>query len=201
MMEDIPGDYEGIASDSGRSTVDLVQATVPIIVPVLKAIHFESNLMYDGTIDRSFEQITWEDLTHISLDSISLLPEEYRAILHASHKLKSFIIVRPGEGVGAPGLPAPTGMVKPQQLNTLHLINCKKDMRPFLFAATVDLGTVKELVLSSSPGTLQTMQANDMGVNWTGIRTLKLSNTFGGQFIQDCGMRLSGDSTFEVIPM
>ncbi|KAJ3787909.1 hypothetical protein GGU10DRAFT_347561 [Lentinula aff. detonsa] len=199
MMEDIHGDYEEIASDSGRLTVDLVQDTIPIIVPVLKAIHFESNMLNGGTMDRSFEQLTWEDLTHISLDSVLLLLQEYRAILHASHKLKSFIIVRPGEGVGVPGLPVPSGLVKPQQLNTLHLINCKVDMRPFLSAATVDLGTVKELVVSSSPGTLQTMQANDMGVNWTGIRTLRLSNTFGGQFIQDCGRRLSGDSTFEVI--
>ncbi|KAJ3746088.1 hypothetical protein DFH05DRAFT_909942 [Lentinula detonsa] len=200
-IEDIPGDYEEIGSDSRRSAVDLAQARAPIIVPVLKAIYFESNLIHGGTIGRSFEQITWEDLTHISLNSISLLGQEYIAILHASHKLKSFIIVRPGEGIGAPGLPAPTGLVKPQHLNTLHLINCRKDMRPFLSAATVDLGTVKELVVSSCPGTLQTMQANDMGVNWTGIRTLKLSNTFDRQFIEDCRRRLPGASTIEVIPM
>ncbi|KAJ3793858.1 hypothetical protein GGU11DRAFT_748527 [Lentinula aff. detonsa] len=201
MMDDIHGDFEEILSDSGRSAVDLAQVTVPIIVPVLKAIHFESNMLNGGTMDRSFEQISWEGLTHISLDSISLLPEEYRAILDVSLKLKSFIIVRPGEGYGFPRLPVPTGLVSPKQLETLHLISCKEDMRPFLSAATVDLGTVKELVVSSCPGTLQTMQANDMGVNWTGIRTLKLSNTFGKQFIQDCRRRLSGASTFEVIPM
>ncbi|KAJ3793855.1 hypothetical protein GGU11DRAFT_798258 [Lentinula aff. detonsa] len=33
MMEDIHGDYEEIASDSGRLTVDLIQDTVLIIVP------------------------------------------------------------------------------------------------------------------------------------------------------------------------
>ncbi|KAJ3994858.1 hypothetical protein F5050DRAFT_1771150 [Lentinula boryana] len=58
MMEDIAEDYEEIARDSGRFVVDLSQATASIIVPVLKAIHFESNLMHGDTIDRSFEQIT-----------------------------------------------------------------------------------------------------------------------------------------------
>ncbi|KAJ3981563.1 hypothetical protein F5890DRAFT_1615139 [Lentinula detonsa] len=199
--EDIAGDFEEIESDSRQSVVDLAQNITPIIVPILKAIYLESNLLNGGTIHREFGRITWVDLTHISLKSVSLLPEEYKAILDVSHKLKSFIIVRPGEGDGEPGLPVPTGLVKPKQLDTLHLINCKEDMRPFLSAATVDLGTVKELVVSSCRGTPQTIQANNMGVNWTGICTFKVSNTFDRQFIQDCRRRLSGASTFEVIPM
>ncbi|KAJ3997389.1 hypothetical protein F5050DRAFT_1752789, partial [Lentinula boryana] len=58
MMDDIHGEFEEMPSDSGRSAVDLAQVTAPIIVPVLKAIHFESSMLNGGTMDRSFEQIT-----------------------------------------------------------------------------------------------------------------------------------------------
>ncbi|KAJ3997372.1 hypothetical protein F5050DRAFT_1711354 [Lentinula boryana] len=183
-------------------SVDLAQVRVFIIVPILKAISFGSNSLYGGVYHSPFygdtKNFTWDSLTCVSLFSVQIFARDYRAILEASPNLRTMKINRPGEGDGGPELQEPDEVVRANRLKTLHLTNCKVDVRDFLSASVVDLPEVTELVLSCHE-TKQSFKAHEMGVKWEGIHILKLSNTFGGQFIHDCEARLSTNSMLEII--
>ncbi|KAJ3773031.1 hypothetical protein FB446DRAFT_845093 [Lentinula raphanica] len=174
-----------------RSAVDLAQAKIPILIPILESVSFESNLESNGVIHDPFfrKTIVWDKLTYISLKKVKIFARDYRYILSACPKLRKMDIERPGEGYGAYELPDPgTGLVRADRLATLHLTDCKMDIRDFLSASAVDLSAVTELVLTTYVP--QSIGPADFNVNWAGIRVLKVSDTFGAHFINGCIARL-----------
>ncbi|KAJ4490681.1 hypothetical protein J3R30DRAFT_121130 [Lentinula aciculospora] len=204
-IEDIPiGFFHTVAGrrqfNNYISNVDLAQADIPIIVPSLKAISFGSNSQYGGVFDGPFHgrsrKIPVATLVYISLNAVSIFAEEYRAILVACPELRTLIIHRPGESYGIPQLDNPTGLVI-SRLQYLHLIDCRVDVRNFLLAPVVYFPAITELVFLCSNN--QTIQANELGIEWTGLRSLQISNILGEDFIQSCKMNLPVDSTLETI--
>ncbi|KAJ3864680.1 hypothetical protein EV359DRAFT_63776 [Lentinula novae-zelandiae] len=179
--------------------VDLTQAYIPIIVPHLKAISIGSDSQYGGTGAGPFlgRKINWTNLTHISFNAVTIFAEDYKAILDCCPELRTFILHRPGEGYGTLGLVCPAKVVRPTQLKTLRLVDCRVDIHGFLSAAAVDLQSVTELVLLCT--TAQSIQANELNVDWTGIRTMKLSNTLGEAFIHSCRTMLSINGNLDII--
>ncbi|KAJ3796373.1 hypothetical protein GGU11DRAFT_144828 [Lentinula aff. detonsa] len=186
--------------------VDLPQAKIPIIVPILKAISFGCDSLYGPGVGQSpffgdTKRFDWDRLTYVFLDSVQIFARDYRAILEASPGLKTMIINRPGEEYGVFELQEPARVVKADQLETLHLTGCQVDVRSYLYDSVVDLPTVTELMILSCRDTNQFLRADEVGVKWAGIHTLILSDTLEREFIHDCQTRLPSRSTLDIISM
>ncbi|KAJ3860401.1 hypothetical protein EV359DRAFT_67362 [Lentinula novae-zelandiae] len=184
--------------------VDLTQVHIPIIVPRLTKVSFGTDPLNKGPILAPFRDRTkdflWDHLTRISLDTVMIFAEEYRRILQVCPELRTLIIRRPGEGFGAPdSMMRPVGLAKASQLRTLHLIDCRVDMSSFLSATVVDLRTVTELVLlCSSEQSRNSLRVEELAIDWTGIRTLKLSERIGREFLAGCRNRLSSQKILSI---